>query len=319
MDTGYRWALLGLGAMTVTLVAPQIGLRRGAVRDSLVRARAATQEREAQAQRHRELMLERTLDVRAGGVLSVDVGDGDVAVRSGSAGSASVKVWVRARDMDWGREVFERMQFEVGEEGDGLAVRSRDPRIRDHEWRDNRGVGLKIEITIPERFDVDIRTADGDVDIGRVEGRVDVHTSDGDVVLGTMRGPEISIETSDGDVTAESLEADRIMVRTSDGDVQVRAGGSATRITTSDGDISLNLLNEGEVELRTGDGDIVVYASPSLRADVELQGSDVHVDREMQVVGRMGRRGARGQLNGGGPLLIARTGDGTIMIRESRP
>ncbi len=317
MDVAHRWTLVGLCAMAVTVLVPQV--RDGSLNllRSGSRAQVTSQEAAGPGQRFGELMLDQSFSVGAG-LLAVQVGDGDVEVRSGAAGSASVKVFVEARDMEWGREVFERMQFEVGPEGDGLIVRSRDPRIRSREWSDKRGVGIKVEITIPERFDVDIRTADGDVDIGSVDGRVELHTSDGDIVVGALRGPEVSIETSDGDVTAESLQAEIIRVETSDGDVDVNVRGGNAQIRTSDGDMRVDLVDPGEVELRTGDGDITVYASPDLQADVELQGSDVHVDLEMQMVGRLGRSGARGKLNGGGPLLTARTGDGTISIRESR-
>jgi len=318
MDVEYRWTLLGLCAMTVALVAPKIDLKPGQRSSSGHREHSASPTKDGQAQESRELMLDRSFDVTAGGMLSVNVGDGDVEVRSGSAGSAAVKVYVQARDMDWGREVFERMQFAVGVEGDRVTVRARDANMRDYEWREQRGVGVLVQITVPETFNLDVRTADGDVDIGRVDGRVDIRTSDGDIVVGELRGPEVSIETSDGDVTAESLRAERITVRTSDGDVNLSVSGNDTRITTGDGDISLDLLTEGEVALHTGDGDITVYASPALRADLELHGGDVHVQSEIQIVGRIDRSGARGQLNGGGPLLVARTGDGTISIREAR-
>ncbi len=316
MDIEHRWTLLGLCAMTVALVAPYFDLQSRETASSEGRIGLTSAEGERQTQGVREPMLDRTFDVRTGGTLAVDVSDGDVEVRSGGNGSASVKVYVQARDMGWGREVFERMQFEVGQAGYGVTVRARDARIRDHEWSDRRGVGVKVEITVPESFNVDIRTADGDVDIGRLEGRVDLHTADGDVVVGSLRGPEISIHTSDGDVMAESLEADRVTVQTSDGDVDVRVGGTSTRITTGDGDINLKLLSQGEVSLRTGDGDITVYTSRSLKADLELHAEDVHLESAIQMEGRMGRDGAHGRLNGGGPLLVARTGDGAITIRE---
>jgi hypothetical protein len=318
MDVEYRWTLLGLCAMTVALVAPQIDLKPGRRSGPGHQVSSVASASDGQAQESRDLVLDRSFDVAAGGMLSVSVGDGDVEVRSGGDGSATVKVYVEARDVDWGREVFERMRFSVGLEGDRLTVRARDANVRDYERGEHRGVGVLVQITVPERFDLDVRTADGDVDIGRVDGRVDIRTSDGDIVVGELSGPELSIETSDGDVTAESLRADRITVRTSDGDVKVSVGGNETRITTGDGDINLELLAEGEVALHTGDGDITVYADPALRADLELHGGDVNVQSEIQIVGRIGRSGARGQLNGGGPLLVARTGDGTITIREAR-
>jgi hypothetical protein len=317
MDIEHRWTFLGLLAMAVAVVAPQVDRLLGGPPSPERPVHSSSAETNDPAQVITEPMLDRSFDVRAGGLLMVDVSDGDVEVRSGEAGSASVKVYVEARDPEWARRVFDRMQFDVRKEGDGVAVRARNAQMRDYEWSDNRGVGIKVEIGVPESFDLDIRTGDGDVDIGRINGQVDVRTSDGDVVLGAFRGPGISVETSDGDVVAESLEADRVSIRTNDGDIDVGVKGATTRISTGDGDINLHLLAGGEVSLRTGDGDITIYASPSLKADLELHAEEVYLEPDVQVEGRLGGHGARAKLNGGGPLLIARTGDGTVTIREN--
>jgi len=317
MDIEHRWTLLGLCAMAAAVAAPQIGrLLRGPASPERPIHNSTAETRDP-ARVISELMLDRRFDVRAGALLTVDVSDGDVEVRSAEAGSASVKVYVDARDPEWGRWVFDRMQFDVSSEGDGVAVRAGNAQIRDYEWNDHRGIGIKVEITIPERFDVDIRTGDGDVDIGRINGQIDVRTSDGDVVLGSLRGPRISVETSDGDVVAESLESDTVSIQTNDGDIDVAVKGATTRISTGDGDINLDLLAEGEVSLRTGDGDITIDAGRSLKADLELHAEEVYLQPEIQVEGRLDGHGARAKLNGGGPLLVARTGDGTVTIREN--
>jgi len=269
-----------------------------------------------QNQRTQELVLDQTFDVRSGGTLLVDVPDGDVEVRAGSDSRASVKVYVSALDMSWGREVFERMEFAVSGGGDDVSVRAHSPRISSNESRNNRGVGVKVELTIPRGFHADISTSDGDIDIGSLDGRVELRTSDGDIHFGTLSGPSITIETSDGDVVGEMLEAERVVLETSDGDVEVTVAAGSARISTSDGDIQLHLVNQAEVDLHTGDGDITIYADPSLRANVELRGEDVDLASGFKLEGRLMRRGATGTLNGGGPLLVAETGDGSISIRN---
>ncbi len=317
MDAEHRWTLLGLGAMAVALVAPHIDLEF--VKRSKETSQVLSKPTDVGnvQQGTGELMLDRTLAVRTGSLLKVDVSDGDVEVRPGSNGSATVRVFVRAADAEWGRTVFDQMRFVVTEDDGGVIVRAGDARFRDSEWRDHRGIGVKVEITVPERFEIDVRTADGDVDIGNLVGRAAIRTSDGDVFAGTLTGPEVTIETSDGDMVAETIDAERISLKTSDGDVVVGVKGVSTRISTGDGDITLNLLAEGEVSLRTGDGDITIYAGRSVEADLELHAEDVYLESEIQLKGRVGGRGARGKLNGGGPLLVARTGDGTITIREN--
>jgi DUF4097 and DUF4098 domain-containing protein YvlB len=263
------------------------------------------------------LMLEREFDVRSGGNLAVDVADADVSLRSGDAGVASVSVYMRARDHDWGRELFERMNFDVGYRGEEISVSAENPRFDRSEWNgDNGGVGFKVEITVPNNYNAIISTADGDISVSDLEGDFDLETSDGDISVGTLVGA-LHLRTSDGDVTADELSGSTISVRTSDGDVRVRSLSGPAEISTSDGDISVSLDRAGDLRLRTGDGDITIYADVSIRADVDLSGEEVQMASGFLLSeGRVSEHGARGVLNGGGPTLHAHTGDGTISIRN---
>ncbi|UCD24696.1 MAG: DUF4097 family beta strand repeat protein [Gemmatimonadota bacterium] len=312
MDPVHRWTIVGLCAMAAVWVAPKIDLPL----HLLNRHNHDSHAPEQGSQRGQELMLDRTFDVRSGGTLAVDVPDGDVEIRAGSDSRATVRVYVSARDMGWGREVFDRMEFAVAASADRVTVRARSPRIHSDEWRANQGVGVKVELTVPRDFNADISTSDGDIDMGSLDGRVELHSSDGDIHFGTLRGPHVTIATSDGDVVGEMLAAERVTLETSDGDVDVTMAAGTARISTSDGDIQLHLVNPAEVDLSTGDGDITIFADPSLRADVELRGEDVHMASPFKLEGRIMRGGATGTLNGGGPLLVAETGDGSISIRN---
>jgi hypothetical protein len=311
MDPAIRWTLLGLCAMGVVVVAPRM--------DDIVATVSNRLNHETTAHRGlqtRDLYLDRRFDLQPGGTLTVDVPDGDVSIATSRGGRASVEVFITARDREWGRTVFERMKFEAIRSGNDLRVTATSPRLGDYDWGDGRGVDVRVEIAVPQRFDLDIASSDGDISINDVAGQIDLRTADGDVTLGNARGPAISISTSDGDVSAESIETDELVIQTHDGDVYVAANARSSRITTGDGDIQLDLMARGEVRLRTGDGDITIYGDHSLAADVELRGDDVQVGSEYSLEGRLDRRGALGQLNGGGPLLLAETGDGTISIRS---
>ncbi len=262
-----------------------------------------------------ELLLRLQFDVSPGGTLLVDVPDGDIEVEPSGENHATVQVYVKARDPEWGREIFERMAFDVGGENNTVRVRARNARIRDWEWEDHRGVRVTVLVRVPEQFHADIRTSDGDVKLSELRGRVELQTDDGDVAIGRVDGPEISVRTQDGDIFANQLRADRIELHTNDGDVDVLSVEGALRISTGDGDISLELDQAKEVDLETGDGDITVYVEASIKADLDLSGEDVWVSRPFVVQGRVSEHRIRGTLNGGGPLITARTGDGTIRLR----
>ena len=311
MDPAHRWTFLGLCAMAAVIVAPRFDDIAAMIRDRL--GQDATPR---PSQQSRDLLLDREFDVGPGGTLSVEVPDGDVRVLASPEARASVKVLISSHDHVWGREVFERMDFAVRRSGDQLSVTATNARVRDYEWRDNRGVGVQIEITAPQRFNLDITTSDGDIDIGDFRGQIELRSSDGDVVLGNVSGRAVAVTTNDGAVSAASITADQLVIETHDGDVSVTVDSRSARIITGDGDIDVRLAAGGEATLRTGDGDITIYADPSLAADVELRGEDVQVGSGFSLAGRLDPRGARGHLNGGGPLLVAETGDGTIAIRS---
>jgi DUF4097 and DUF4098 domain-containing protein YvlB len=245
----------------------------------------------------------------------MDVYYGDVRVAPGDGNEATVKVYARARDEEWGRSVVERMRFNIRADGGDLIVESDNPAIEDWEWRRHHGVGVEVRVTVPARFDLDVRSGDGDVWLGDVEGRISARTSDGDLQLGSLKGPEISVRTADGDVSAEALQAPAITLHTSDGDLHLRHVSGSLEASTGDGDVYLQLGTAQEARIRTGDGDVTVVAGPSLGFQLDARGETVSLGADLQLDGSRGAGWARGAVNGGGPLLSVRTSDGTVRLR----
>jgi hypothetical protein len=56
----------------------------------------------------------------------------------------------------------------------------------------------------------------------------------------------------------------------------------------------------------------------NLAADVDLHTGDGHIDLDLPVTteGKIREGEVRGKLNGGGNLLVIRTGDGSIRLRK---
>jgi DUF4097 and DUF4098 domain-containing protein YvlB len=269
-------------------------------------------------ERTTESVFSEQFDVGPGGTLRVDVPDGDVTVDTWSGDGVEVEVLLSSRDMEWATEMYERMEFTAGVEGSTVRVTARDPRIQRSEWGRNRGFSVAVHIKVPQRFDADIRTSDGDIRLGDLNGSLWLDTSDGDIDLGRIQGSEVEIETSDGDVTAVGLLVERTTIRTSDGDIAVESATGALQATTGDGDIDVQVDAVGGVRLRTGDGDITLYVPATLAATVDLDGEDLDVARSFAITGRISRRRVRGDINGGGVRLEASTGDGSISLRQSR-
>ncbi len=337
-----------------------------------------------------EKMIDRRFPVGAGGTLEVAVGDSDVEVVPGD-GDVRVEVFLEGRDMEKAREYFERQRFAVEQDGNTVRVQT-DPerkiRFSWGDWRDR--AQIRTRVSVPEQFNADVRTSDGDVRIERLRGEIYVKTSDGDVRAGALFGPSVVLKTSDGDVHAETLEAETVEietsdgdldlgavtaahitartsdgdirarrltgdaeVKTSDGDVRIEAfHGAAFSARTSDGSITIDALiaressvhsSDGKITLRrvegaleasgsdtdievdlfkpdavsltTSDGNIVITAPANLPADVRLRGEDVRVASAFNFQGLVKEERAEGSINGGGPLLEARSSDGSVTLR----
>ncbi len=181
---------------------------------------------------------------------------------------------------------------------------------------------------------LNVETSDGDVSLLEIIGAVDVVTSDGDISVRDARGPaalfktsdgdieaetisaeEIDLHTSDGDVHANHLEGRDILVHTSDGDIDLASVSGALQAVTGDGDIFIGITRLDETRIEAGGGDIEITADSRIAADIELRGESVRLGRAADLDGQVSRRRAEGTLNGGGPRLVAFTGDGAVSLR----
>jgi hypothetical protein len=267
----------------------------------------------AHAQDGAELFAQ-SFDVGANAVLEVDVADADVSVASHRGAGVEVRVVVNGRDGDDGRELFEAMRFEATAMGNTLRVRATDPQMGRDWWQSGRWASVTIAIAAPEGSALDVRTGDGDIQVADFVGPVSLRSSDGDVTAGRLSGERVEIETSDGDIRVGLLEDAETSVRTGDGDVELTLSGGSLQASSGDGDVWVELDDPAAVRLRTGDGDVTIRAPATLAAELDLDGEDLDVDGAFRLQGRIRDDRVTGSLNGGGPMLEARTGDGTITL-----
>jgi hypothetical protein len=298
-------------------------------------------------------VVDREFELEAGGQLRIDVDDMDVYIKKNTGDKSRVEVYVSASSEEKAREFFERDSgFEL-EERDNELVMSTAGRSRfwSNFWRSTRMWAI---VSVPARFDADVTTVDGDLRVDDLQGDIAIRTEDGDIDARGLRGPSIDIKTSDGDIVGRSLTADdelvvrssdgdiiadrfqaeRVAVNTSDGDIEVShlegddieirssdgnieivVSGKALRADCSDGDIRVTLLDAMAVDLKSKDGDIDIVVPQGLHVDIDLRGDDVSVRGGTLKNGNVSRRGVEGSLNDGGPLVRAKSNDGTIVLR----
>jgi glucose/arabinose dehydrogenase len=280
-------------------------------------------------------MHQAAFDVQPGGTLRVKVPDGNVEIETGAGQKLTVDIELAARDLEWAAEIYESMDWVVDGTDGKISVRARNPR-RDHSWWGSHhgGYEITIKVRMPQEFNLDLdtgdgnirvgpmrgrarlETSDGDIDLESLEGsRIDIDTSDGDVEVASVQSPDIHIETSDGTIFVGQLDGGDTALRTSDGDIVVEESSGALRASTSDGDIRVRLARFDETSLRSGDGDIHIDAPDDLKAELDLRGERLSLrSSSITLDGKMSKTSARGALNGGGPRLSANTRGGRIVF-----
>lgn len=213
-------------------------------------------------------VLDRTFDVTPGGRLTVIADSGDITVRGTDSDRVVVHIMAKGSESS-----LKRMTLSAERTTEGVTVRAEDDPDGWFKWLSfNWNMDLHVTVEVPRRYDIDLKTAGGDLDVARLEGQSDGKTSGGDIRLADLRGP-VKMKTSGGDLEVEKkIEGDThlqtsggnivvasvhggLEVRTSGGGIRLRAIDGTTVAYTSSGNVLAETMH-GDVDLKTSGGDI---------------------------------------------------------------
>ncbi len=146
----------------------------------------------------------------------------------------------------------------------------------------------------------------------------DLHTGDGSIVLRGLHG-SLRADTGDGSIRAEDVDG-MLEAHSGDGSVHVQGRFDKLQLHTQDGSVEVEAREGSRLQsdwrIQTGDGSVHLSVPRGLAADVEAHTGDGHIrfDVPVTVNGTQNEHTVQGKLNGGGPLLLVRTGDGSITL-----
>ncbi len=297
-----------------------------------------------------EDVIRKGFTVGEGGTLRLDAEIGSIKIVSGGTGVA-VEIVRKAKGRD-GEERMRDHRITFEQQGNDVVIESdRD----DHDWGFfNRGeYDVQWNIRVPARYNLDVRTSGGSIDLANIGGSVDARTSGGSIKTGTLAG-RATLKTSGGSIkvggAAAELEAHtsggsieigdttgRVDAKTSGGsitlarvggDVHAHTSGGGIRIedaggtidaSTSGGSITARLSRQlsGDSRLSTSGGGVSVSLANGVKLDLDAHasGGGVSSDVPITVRGTQDDDSLRGQINGGGPKLTLRSSGGGIRVK----
>jgi DUF4097 and DUF4098 domain-containing protein YvlB len=276
--------------------------------------------------------FEKTLQVSGPVELEVQTHAGDITVRSGPAGTVSIrgKIYVGDRWLLGGRhaDVSDIEQNPpVRQEGNSIHI----------DYVNAHDISVDYEITVPSDTTLRTHSGSGDQTVEGTNGNVDLQSGSGDVRLSRLTG-EIHLQTGSGNVRAHEISGPvrggagsgdieleetgtgNVDLHTGSGNITARGVQGGLRADAGSGDITAEGSMTGAWEVRTGSGNVHIRlpAEAAFDANISTSSGTLSVDAPitMTVQGRINEmhKSINGKVRGGGPQLTVRTGSGDIHI-----
>lgn len=306
--------------------------------------------------------INRTLDVTPGGNLVVDISAGGIDV-VGTTGSQVVIEFTRkvsAGSEEEEKRILAEHVVTIDQTGNTVSIRARGPNHGGGgsfwKWMFGGGTSRKfhLKVSVPEQFNVDLKTAGGGIDIARLTGTVKSNTSGGGLdfadITGDIKGHtsgggidlnrcigDVDVSTSGGGIRADDGEGP-LSLNTSGGGISVDRHRGDVKVHTSGGGIhcgdiagnvdahtsggsirvELTVPPTGDCRFDTSGGGITVTVpgNVAINLDASTSGGSVSTELPVTITGEQKRSRLRGTVNGGGPELHLRSSGGSISINR---
>lgn len=256
--------------------------------------------------------FDRTFTVSPGGSLIVDADGASVKVLGADTNQVTVHMSVRGSEKELAAMTLDAMQ----KGNDVTATMRRTNSGNWFSWGSWR-YESSIEVTVPKRYEVSVRTGGGNIDLKDTVGSVKLNTSGGDVAAKNLNGT-VWLQTSGGTITADKIRGD-VDAKTSGGDVRLLNVDGRIKGHTSGGSVRVSLVgaNRG-ISASTSGGDVELILPQGTTGNVSAStgGGDITTDIPVTSTVLKETR-LEGTLNGGGQPIEARTSGGSIRLRSA--
>jgi DUF4097 and DUF4098 domain-containing protein YvlB len=277
--------------------------------------------------------FDRSFQVNGDVDLEVLTRSGDITVRHGSAGTASIHAKIHAgTSLLFGSD----HKAEVQELQTNPPIRQNGNSIR-IDYVNFNNISIDYEITVPENTAVRTHSGSGDQTVEGLKGNVDLESGSGDLRLasltgdlhfqtgsGNIRGRELSgparIKAGSGDIEIEEVGEGDVEIRTGSGNITANGINGGFRAEAGSGDIHGKGVPKNMWSIRTGSGNVTlnVPADAAFDVDVSSNSGSVTLGHPVSttVQGRIqeSRKSVVGKVRGGGPMISVHTGSGDVRV-----
>lgn len=228
--------------------------------------------------------------------LTVENRNGSIDVKSWDKDEVEVIAYkkVNADNREAAVRLMEDLKVVIHERGDEIEVITEYPNTRNKNdggfWSwvmgksGNVGYSVSYEIHVPEKFDLNLESTNGRIEVANCNGRMRLQTTNGKIIADRVSG-SIRCNTTNGSINASLVE----------------------------------VLEDEEMNFLSTNGSIKVYLPGSINADVRAQTTNGSINCDLPISQRYSssRKKLDGVINDGGMLIYLKTTNGSIHLRES--
>lgn len=303
--------------------------------------------------------IEKSFQVRPGGKLILETDIGSIEVFSRNTNTLEVEVIQEAKTASSSRaeRILEDFEVSFRQSGNTVYVTGEYRKGSLSRFWNNIGryIRVKFQVTVPQEFNVDLKTRGGSISVDDLKGSVHSQTSGGSLSFSRIDGPvhgrtsggsirmtscsgNADVKTSGGSITLGDVNGDVIAhtsggsikvgrakgtvdVHTSGGGIRVEEARGTIKAHTSGGSITAYLSDqpESDCSLTTSGGSITVHLAERIGMDLNARASGGRVYTEFPVLirGEISKSSLKAKINDGGPELHLYTSGGSIYIRKA--
>ncbi|MDH5468052.1 MAG: DUF4097 domain-containing protein [Candidatus Aminicenantes bacterium] len=303
--------------------------------------------------------IEKSFQVKPGGKLILETDIGSIEVYSGNTNTLELEVLQEAKTASSSRaeRILEDFEVSFRQSGDTVYVTGEYRKGSLSRFWNNIGryIRVKFQVTVPQEFNVDLKTRGGSISVDDLKGDVHSNTSGGSLTFSRIDGPvygrtsggsikltscsgNADVKTSGGSITLGDVSGDVIAytsggsikvgrakgsvdVHTSGGGIHVEEAMGAIKAHTSGGSITAYVSDqpESDCSLTTSGGSITVHLAERIGLDLNARasGGRVYTEFPVMVSGEISKSSLKAKINEGGPELYLYTSGGSIYIKKA--
>src|SRR5215216_3772898 len=146
--------------------------------------------------------INKSFEVGQGGLLTVQAEQGSIEVRASNANRIEVDVIRKAEagSLEEAQSILRSMEIRFEQSGNNLQIVAESPRSRARRQ-------LEFKITVPRRYNVDLKTSGGSIEVEGIEGEARSKTSGGSLQFRSIGGP-VTGKTSGGSIGLADIGGD---------------------------------------------------------------------------------------------------------------